>query len=75
MTFIPFTKFHGFGNDYIVIEHGCVANPTALPELAIAMCHRNTGVGGDGIAGSALTLQAQNESDCFPVSPGRAPGQ
>ena len=50
MNFIPFSKFHGFGNDYIVIERGCITDHTMLPELAIAMCHRNTGVGSDGIA-------------------------
>lgn len=46
---IPFTKFHGFGNDYIVIERG-IREEMDLAKLAIAMCHRNTGVGGDGIA-------------------------
>lgn len=46
---IPFTKFHGFGNDYIVIERG-IGEDIDLPALAIAMCHRNTGVGSDGIA-------------------------
>lgn len=46
---LPFTKFHGFGNDYIVIERG-IGEDIDLSALAIAMCHRNTGVGSDGIA-------------------------
>lgn len=47
---ISFVKFHGFGNDYIVIERENIADGTNLSDLAIAMCHRHTGVGGDGIA-------------------------
>jgi diaminopimelate epimerase len=46
---IPFCKFHGFGNDYIVIEPEAIGN-AELPQLAIEMCRRNTGVGADGIA-------------------------
>src|SRR5262245_24439149 len=47
---IPFCKFHGFGNDYIVIEKDKIPNGTDVSELAKAICHRHTGVGGDGIA-------------------------
>ena len=50
MTSIAFCKFHGFGNDYIVIERSAVPSGIDLSELAVAMCHRHTGVGGDGIA-------------------------
>jgi len=48
MMKIPFCKFHGFGNDYIVLESDQVTDD--LPELARAICHRNSGVGSDGIA-------------------------
>ncbi|MFL6373442.1 MAG: diaminopimelate epimerase, partial [Pyrinomonadaceae bacterium] len=47
---LPFSKFHGFGNDYIVFERSAVKGAATLPELAIAMCHRHTGVGADGLA-------------------------
>ena len=50
MKSIAFCKFHGFGNDYIVIERNAIPEGTDLSKLAIAICHRNTGVGGDGIA-------------------------
>ena len=50
MTVIPFCKFHGFGNDYIVIEKDKIGAGTDVSELAKAICHRHTGVGGDGIA-------------------------
>lgn len=47
---IPFCKFHGFGNDYIVIERDHVKGTHTLPDLALAICHRHTGAGSDGIA-------------------------
>ncbi len=50
MTAIPFSKFHGFGNDYIVIEREHITDDMPLDQLAIAICHRNTGAGSDGIA-------------------------
>ncbi len=50
MITIPFCKFHGFGNDYIVIEKESVPRDIDLPELARAICHRHTGAGADGIA-------------------------
>ncbi len=44
---MEFTKIQGAGNDFILIE------PKNLdcdwPNLAVAMCHRHFGVGGDGI--------------------------
>lgn len=50
MTSIPFCKFHGFGNDYIVIEKREIPDTVAIAELARAICHRHTGAGSDGIA-------------------------
>ena len=50
MSAVPFCKFHGFGNDYIVIERENVGSTTALSDLARAICNRQTGAGSDGIA-------------------------
>ncbi len=50
MTSIDFCKFHGFGNDYIVIERTKIPQTADLSELVKAICNRHTGVGGDGIA-------------------------
>lgn len=47
---IPFSKFHGFGNDYIVIERKDIDASVDLSHLAKVICHRNTGAGSDGIA-------------------------
>jgi diaminopimelate epimerase len=45
---IPFAKYHGLGNDYLVIvERDLPSDP--LPELARRICDRSCGVGSDGI--------------------------
>jgi diaminopimelate epimerase len=51
----PFIKFHGFGNDYIVIESRAleIAGITAasqLGEFSQRICNRHYGAGADGIA-------------------------
>jgi diaminopimelate epimerase len=45
-----FTKFHGFGNDYIVIESAGLAGVADLGEFAQRICNRHYGAGADGIA-------------------------
>ncbi len=50
VTAIPFCKFHGFGNDYIVIEASETPAGMDLSDLATAICNRHTGAGSDGIA-------------------------
>lgn len=50
MNSIKFCKFHGFGNDYIVIENDELKAVENLGEFAEKICHRHQGVGGDGIA-------------------------
>ncbi len=50
MTTISFCKFHGFGNDYIVIEKSKIGDGVDVSDLAAAICNRHTGAGGDGIA-------------------------
>lgn len=50
MTAIPFCKFHGFGNDYIVFEREAIGDAMPLGEFAREICHRHTGAGSDGIA-------------------------
>jgi len=50
MASIPFCKFHGFGNDYIVIERSQIPKELTLPDLARSITQRHTGAGSDGIA-------------------------
>jgi diaminopimelate epimerase len=47
---IKFCKFHGFGNDYIVIERQNIPDNLDQIDIALSMCQRHTGVGSDGIA-------------------------
>ncbi len=45
-----FIKFHGFGNDYIVIEYDELAGLADLGEFARKICNRHYGAGADGIS-------------------------
>ena len=45
-----FTKFHGLGNDYLVIEAEHLSAVDDLGEFARRICNRHYGAGGDGIA-------------------------
>jgi len=45
-----FTKFHGFGNDYLVFEAKQFAKTADLGEFARRVCNRHYGAGADGIA-------------------------
>ncbi|HEX6126480.1 MAG TPA: diaminopimelate epimerase [Pyrinomonadaceae bacterium] len=63
MTSIPFCKFHGFGNDYIVIERDAIGENVDLSKLAVEICHRHTGAGSDGIA--VLERSGDEDADYF----------
>ena len=45
-----FTKFHGFGNDYIVFEAEQLAGIGDVGDFARRICNRHYGAGADGIA-------------------------
>ncbi len=45
-----FTKFQGFGNDYLVFEDEQVAAVSDLGDFARRICNRHYGAGADGIA-------------------------
>ena len=47
---IHFTKFHGLGNDYLIIEPQDLSEVDDLSEFARRICNRHYGAGGDGIA-------------------------
>jgi len=62
MAPITFCKFHGFGNDYIVIERSAIDASMSVADLARAICHRHTGAGADGIA--VIDRTAGESADC-----------
>jgi diaminopimelate epimerase len=45
-----FTKFHGFGNDYLVFEAEQLADIADLGDFSRRICNRHYGAGADGIA-------------------------
>jgi diaminopimelate epimerase len=59
-----FIKFHGFGNDYIVIESEQLSHAGSLNDFARRICNRHYGAGADGIA---VVSVAQNDVADFHV--------
>jgi diaminopimelate epimerase len=45
---MKFFKYHALGNDYLVIDPNDLSAPLTAPQIRV-ICHRNFGVGSDGI--------------------------
>jgi diaminopimelate epimerase len=61
---LNFIKFHGLGNDYIVIDASLFLELNELGEFARRICNRHYGAGADGIA---VVIPSQNQSADFQV--------
>ncbi|MFM7365415.1 MAG: diaminopimelate epimerase, partial [Cuspidothrix sp.] len=46
---IEFTKYHGLGNDFILIDNRSSLTPVLTPEKAVQWCDRHFGIGADGV--------------------------
>jgi diaminopimelate epimerase len=46
---VDFSKYEGLGNDFILIDDRDKTAPSLTPEQSAALCHRNFGIGGDGV--------------------------
>ena len=46
---IEFTKYHGLGNDFILIDNRQHTEPLVTSEQAVKMCDRHFGIGADGV--------------------------
>lgn len=46
---MEFIKMHGLGNDFVFLDHFSVAADKDYPKLAKKLCHRQFGIGGDGL--------------------------
>ena len=57
---IEFTKYHGLGNDFILIDNRSSSVPVLTPEQAIALCDRHFGIGADGVI---FALPGENGTD------------
>ena len=47
---MEFVKMHGLGNDFVFLDHFSVEALDHYEELAQKLCHRQFGIGGDGLA-------------------------
>lgn len=57
---IEFAKYHGLGNDFILIDNRSSSELLVTPEEAVKLCDRNFGIGADGVI---LALPGQNGTD------------
>lgn len=46
---VSFAKYEGLGNDFILVDDRDKADPSLTPEQSEKLCHRNFGIGGDGV--------------------------
>ena len=46
---IPFSKYHGTGNDFIFVDDFSGSFPSDDKQLIAKMCHRRFGIGADGL--------------------------
>ena len=69
MSTVRFSKFHGFGNDYIVIEKPDLSELSSVPGFANAICRRHTGAGADGIAMLEKLDDANADYFCEIINP------
>ncbi|MEG3900594.1 diaminopimelate epimerase [Microcoleus sp. B4-C5] len=57
---IEFAKYHGLGNDFILIDNRHSSEPVIAPEQAVDLCDRHFGIGADGVI---FALPGQNDTD------------
>jgi diaminopimelate epimerase len=57
---IEFVKYHGLGNDFILIDNRQSAEPYLTPEQAVLWCDRHFGIGADGVI---FALPGQSGTD------------
>ena len=59
---IQFRKYEGLGNDFILVDDRDKDTPSLTPEESERLCHRNFGIGGDGVI-FALQPSSTDEYD------------
>lgn len=57
---IEFTKYHGLGNDFILIDNRATSEPVITPKQAVKLCDRHFGIGADGVI---FVLPGQDGTD------------
>lgn len=46
---VDFAKYHGLGNDFILVDNRERSDPSLSPQESAQLCDRNFGIGGDGV--------------------------
>ena len=54
---IDFTKYHGLGNDFILIDNRASSSPVLTPDQAVELCDRHFGIGADGFVTDKIGQQ------------------
>lgn len=57
---LKFSKYHGLGNDFILIDNRHQSQPLVTPTQAMKMCDRHFGIGGDGVI---FVLAGEGDTD------------
>ncbi|KAK8935294.1 hypothetical protein KSP39_PZI013369 [Platanthera zijinensis] len=57
---LHFVKYHGLGNDFILVDNRDSLEPRVTPEQAMKICNRNFGVGADGVI---FAMPGLNDTD------------
>lgn len=57
---ITFHKYHGAGNDFIMIDN-LKGNINFSPSYIASICNRHFGIGADGV----ILVESSNKADCF----------
>lgn len=56
---MEFSKMHGLGNDFIILEDKNIENQNDYSKLAVKLCDRHLGIGADGI----IIVQKSDKAD------------
>ncbi|KAJ1688648.1 hypothetical protein LUZ63_012803 [Rhynchospora breviuscula] len=59
-SLLHFVKYHGLGNDFIMVDNRDSPHPRITPHQAVNLCHRNFGIGADGVI---FLLPGTNSAD------------
>ncbi|WOD38330.1 diaminopimelate epimerase [Nodosilinea sp. E11] len=70
---MEFSKYHGLGNDFILVDNRHQSEPVLSPEQAAAWCDRHFGIGADGVifalpgqGGTDYTMRIYNSDGSEP---------
>lgn len=70
---MEFSKYHGLGNDFILIDNRHQPEPLLSPEQAVSWCDRHFGIGADGVifalpgqGGTDYTMRIYNSDGSEP---------